>query len=575
MSVQHAVPGIKTEMSLGQLLGTVLLESGIGDLFCIPGDFTMQLSRELAGTPSLTLRTMSHEYGATLSAFAYAIGKARTPGAVCFTYGVGVLNASNAIAQAYVERVPLVVISGAPGKREREADIFLHHTIADNDSQYRIMRELTCAQVRIQNLDEALAQFRGAVQMAREQSRPVYIEIPRDLYTAKVTYLPQPKAAGGSVRGFYSQAWEAAQAVGALLCQAQRPVAVPGLEVRRHGLADSAQRIIERLCLPWVASPMSRNVLAVDHPNYRGVFAGPASPDRETRRLVETCDLLMLLGEPNSDVNMGVAGKVSGERLIQAHDGVVQVGGQHFKASTADFVLALEEACGSWPARPALAPHPSSARAIVAQTPDDEPLSPFGVIEALNEVFARSPDTVLVADCGDAFFMSLGMHARDVLASSVYMSMGVGVPGAIGYQVGSGSRPIALVGDGAFQMTGMELMHAGRFGVSPIVVVLNNQKWISLSSDKRDAALTDLAPLDFTKMADFVGVPAHRATTAGEFRRCLADAMSKDEPVLIDAVVSGRPRSYLCEQFFDGIKSQYHLAPPAWSSPALATPLVS
>ena len=160
------------EVSLGDLVGRVLVESGIVDLFCIPGDFTMQLSRELLTTPGLALRTMSHEYGTTLAALGYAVGKG-VPGAVCFTYGVGVLNATNAIAQAYVERVPLLVLSGSPGARERQAPIFLHHTILDHQTQYRIMKEITVHQVCVTDPHQALEQIREAVTLAIAQSRPV------------------------------------------------------------------------------------------------------------------------------------------------------------------------------------------------------------------------------------------------------------------------------------------------------------------------------------------------------------------------------------------------------------------
>jgi indolepyruvate decarboxylase len=155
--------------------------------------------------------------------------------------------------------------------------------------------------------------------------------------------------------------------------------------------------------------------------------------------------------------------------------------------------------------------------------------------------------------------MSLGMFPHDVITSCLYMSMGIAVPGAMGYQVATGKRPVVLVGDGAFHMTGMELMHARRFGVSPIVIVLNNRKWTSLSVEEADEPLTRQRALEFARMAHFFDIKAFTATTAGELRHGLAEAYAVDETVVIDAQVAPDQRSYLCERFFDAIKAQHHL----------------
>lgn len=550
------------ELSLGQMVGHALMEHGISDLFCIPGDFTMQLSRELLEVDGLTLRTMSHEYGTTLAALGYAVGKS-VPGAVCFTYGVGALNATNAIAQAYVERIPLVVLSGAPGKREREAPVFLHHTVVDGDTQMRIMGEITAHQVRIGDPHSALAQLRTALATAVAQSRPVYIEIPRDLYTVPITYVPPRAIEPNSCGAYQGEALDAAHAALELIHCSRQPVLVPGLEVKRFGLAEWTVKIIDALGLPWVATPMSREAVSRRHPAYRGIYADSASPLQATRDLIADCDLLLLLGEPNADVNMGIATAIPDGRLIHCYDGHVRVGRRDFAVSTAGFVQALAETAQPRDGLPLdlrregkpllFTGHQSSHGGREAE------LTPDAMIEELNRHFAAHPDTMLVVDCGDAFFMSLGMSPRDVLTSSLYMSMGIAVPGGIGYQLGSGRRPLVLVGDGAFHMTGQELMHAQKFGASPIVIVLNNQCWASLSSDASDVLLTRQLPLRFEVLAQAYGIRATTAKTTAQLREQLTDALSVDEPVLIDAQVAPLQRSYLCERFFDAIKRQRHL----------------
>lgn len=553
------------EMTLGQLVGHVLVESQIHDLFCIPGDFTMQLSREMLGTPGLTLRTMSHEYSTTLTALGYALG-GQAPGAVCFTYGVGALNAINGIAQAYVERLPLVVISGSPGHKERQGSMFAHHTIVDHGTQLRLMQEITVHQACIDDPHQAQDQLREAIAIALHESRPVYVEIPRDLFLHKVRHTPRRTPLERQPALFDQHALSAAEQALKLLDQAQQPVLVPGLDVKRGHLGVEALALSEALGLPWVETPMSRGGLPTAHANYRGIYAGPASPSRLTQTLVDGCDVLMLLGEPNSDVNMGIASQIASGRLIHANDGVVMVGRQRYELSTEAFLRALLGLAAS--ARrhgKALAPLEAEQTAFIRPAApeqlfaSDSPLTPYEIIDELNRVFSALPDLDLIVDCGDAFFMSLGMFPRDVLASSLYMSMGLAVPGAIGYQLASGKRPLVLVGDGAFHMTGNELMHAARFGTSPIVVILNNRRWTSLSGKPQDRPLTEQPDLEFIDMARFHKVQGFTAHTSEQLREQLAEALAMDRPVLIDARVAPDTRSYLCERFFDAVQKQQHL----------------
>src|SRR5690606_29751390 len=92
--------------------------------------------------------------------------------------------------------------------------------------------------------------------------------------------------------------------------------------------------------------------------------------------------------------------------------------------------------------------HPS-ADSLTASTKAisvDEELSPYGIIEGINAILSQHPETPLIVDCGDSFFMSLAMFPSDLVTSCLYMSMGIAVPGSIGYQIGSGKRPLVLVG---------------------------------------------------------------------------------------------------------------------------------
>jgi indolepyruvate decarboxylase len=99
------------------------------------------------------------------------------------------------------------------------------------------------------------------------------------------------------------------------------------------------------------------------------------------------------------------------------------------------------------------------------------------------------------------------------------------VPAALGLQAATGRRPVALVGDGAFQMTGWELGHCRRYGWDPIVVVLNNGGWGMLSAFRPEARYTDLGDWNFARIADALGGRGTRVTTRGELKRALDAAM--------------------------------------------------
>lgn len=537
------------------LLGQLLLRHGINDLFCIPGDFTMPLIRELNRVQGLSLRMMSHENGTTLAAIGYALSK-HVPSAVCFTYGVGILNAVNAIAQAYVEHVPMIIFSGYPGTKERQADIFLHHTVVDDKSQYRIMREVTVHQVQITSTKNALEKIQNAIFIAKNKSRPVYVEIARDIYLDSKCSLPNFKPP--KLSSISNEAKQAAKLTLKLLNKSKNPVLVPGLEIKRFNYWPKINTIIKALNLIWVSSPISNEPALASCPKFRGVYAGPASPKRNTCQLVEQSDLIMLIGEPNSDVNMGIATHKAPEQLIRVYDGDIKIGNTQLFASTLDYIDALTELCDIENCESSKELAINSSQTFLAET-SDEKLSPYSLIQELQYHYKKYPDMPLIVDCGDSFFMSLDIAAKDILSSTLYMSMGIAVPGSIGYQLGNNVRPIVLVGDGAFQMTGMELIHARKFKVSPIIIVLNNKKWISLSVDEADDNITQQEDLDFSRFAHFLNIKAFTATTNREFRQQLIKALHINEPVLIDAQIESNKRSYLCERFFDAIKTQYHL----------------
>ena len=150
-----------------------------------------------------------------------------------------------------------------------------------------------------------------------------------------------------------------------------------------------------------------------------------------------------------------------------------------------------------------------------------------------------SEGLIVLADPGDALFAAIDLpvyEARDFLAPAFYASLGFAVPAAIGAQLAQpDERPLVLVGDGAFQMTGMELSTCVRYGLDPIVIVLNNGGYTT-ERLILDGAFNDIQRWDYSKLPEVIGAGrAHRVETVGDLDRALADARRRDgQFVLLD-----------------------------------------
>src|SRR5690554_5141003 len=167
-------------MQLGALITQALRRYGVQELFGIPGDFILPLLQQLQQqSDALPFHYLTHEPAVVYAADA-AARAANRPTAVALTYGAGALNGVNAVAQAYEEFVPLIILAGYPSSQEAASGLQIHHQAKTLDSQRAIYAEITCLQVRLDNPHTIAAKLYQALQTCREQSRPVLIEVPRD-----------------------------------------------------------------------------------------------------------------------------------------------------------------------------------------------------------------------------------------------------------------------------------------------------------------------------------------------------------------------------------------------------------
>src|SRR5436305_9767293 len=164
--------------SIGEYLIQRLYGHGVRHVFGIPGDYVLGFY-DLLSKSKLRVINTCDEQGAGFAADAYA--RVHGLGAVCVTYCVGGLKVANTTAEAFAEKSPVVVISGATGVSEREKNPLLHHKVREFDTQKKVFEQLTVASTVLSDPQTAFQEIDRVIHAALRYKRPVYIELPRDM----------------------------------------------------------------------------------------------------------------------------------------------------------------------------------------------------------------------------------------------------------------------------------------------------------------------------------------------------------------------------------------------------------
>ena len=535
------------ESTLSQRLLAALKAHGAREIFGIPGDFALPFFEAIEESRILPLHTLSHEPAVGFAADAAARWNC-APSVAAVTYGAGALNMVNAVAGAYAEKSPVVVVSGAPGRSEGSSGLLLHHQVKTLDSQMRIFSEITCDQVRLDDAGRAPAAIARVLRSCVTHSQPVYVELPRDMAQAPCMPVEAEPARSCDPDALAACADEILER----LAKGSSPVMMVGVEVRRFGLEGKVATLARRLGIPVVTSVLGRGLLANADIPLLGTYLGVAGT-REVTDLVEGSDALFLVGEIISDVSFGVsARRIDLRKTIQALDERVTLGYHTYPdiplGAIVDTLLQRD-----FPARRALPVAPQAyPRGLAA---DDAAITPDDIARGVNDLMASAGRLPIACDMGDCLFTAMDIDNTSLLAPAYYASMGFGVPAGLGLQVASGERPLILVGDGAFQMTGAELGNCARYGWDPIVVVFNNASWEMLRAFRPHARFNDLADWHYADIAASLGGVGARVRT----RRELADALrkaaaSRGRFQLIDAVMPRGVVSHTLKRFVEGIQ---------------------
>jgi TPP-dependent 2-oxoacid decarboxylase len=489
-------------MAVAKTIGDYLIQKlyahGVRHVFGVPGDYALSFFHELESSAIQVINTCD-EQGAGFAADAYA--RIKGLGAVCVTYCVGGLKITNTTAQAFAEKSPVVVISGAPGTNERIKSPLLHHKVRDFDTQLKVFEQITVTSTVLDNPQTACREIDRVIDAALTHKRPVYIELPRNMVsiTALPYYLPQEIPLPRDDNILNEALLEASKIINA----SAKPAIIAGIELHRYGLQNEFTQFIDKTHIPVASTPLSKSVISEHHPQYMGVYEGAIGRE-EVREYVESSDCLILMGTFMTDINLGMftAHLDQGQSIYATSEKVYIHYHSYEDVSLGDFLKGLLQ-ININKREHTDSPHPESLQPL--QPVAGNKITIKYLYQRLNSFIDRN--TVIIADTGDAMFAAMDMTIHKetkFLSPAYYASMGFAVPASLGAQLANPNlRPLVLVGDGAFQMTGMELSTAARYELSPIVIILNNSGY-GTERPMLDGCFNDVKSWEYSCLPDIL-----------------------------------------------------------------------
>jgi indolepyruvate decarboxylase len=500
--------------SIGDYLIHSLAGRGITHIFGVPGDYILNFYDRLTKSKISVVNTCD-EQGAGFAADVYA--RIRGLGVVCITYGVGALKVINTTAQAYAEKSPVVVISGAPGLKEQIKNPLLHHKVRDFDTQKKIFDQITVASTVLDDSQTAAYEINRVISAAMRFKRPIYIELPRDIVSTTIAgQYRHPLDVQEHRQSDPNALREAITEASNMINAATRPVIIAGEEIHRFELQENLLALIDKTQIPVAATILSKSVISELHPLFIGIYEGAVGQEK-ARQYVEFSDCLIILGATLSDITLGMfTAQIDQRRIIYVGAEKLSVMYHHYdNIEIQDFFDALIDAPLARKQKSILYSSYSLATpahkdlTITSSLPKCTPgkkITVKYVFEYLNSTL--TDDMIVLADVGDALFAGADLIIRGntrFLSPAYYASLGFAVSASIGAQLADQTlRPLVIVGDGAFQMTGMELSTALRYKLNPIVVVLNNGTYLT-EQLMLDGAFNDLQPWNYSSIPQVIG----------------------------------------------------------------------
>jgi TPP-dependent 2-oxoacid decarboxylase len=529
-------------------------QAGVGHVFGVPGDFCLPFFDAMV-TVGPEVVVTCNELNAGYAADGYA--RLNGIGALAVTWNVGGFSVLNAVAGAAAEGVPVVAVCGAAPLAKRRGGV-LHHSVGDRNAQAAAFRRVVPNSVRLHDPAQAPALIDRALETTLRERRPAFLELPLDVSRA-LCATPGALAPAAGPRSDAAALDAAVAHVAALLAAAgeavPRVAVLAGVEIARFGLAADVVGLAEHLGAPYVTTVHAKAVLPETHPLFAGVAIG-ALGEAGPRDTLEHAGVVLGLGSLLNDLDMGLDTlRLDRRRLVAAVGDTVRVGRRLYPdVALKDFVAGLRAAL---PRGAAGADAPAPGPAAPAPVRRGAPLTTRRFFElARGAVAAHS---VVLTDVGDAMLSVAGMPmppGATVLSQAFYASIGWCLPATVGASFAAPARrPLAFIGDGAFQMSGQEFSTLVRHRRSAAVFVLDNGGYL-MERCMHEGPFNDVQPWRYAELPRvFGGGDGLVVETEGQLEQALAHLRGHpDEPVLVQVRLGATDASDTLRRFGEVVR---------------------
>ncbi|WP_046007320.1 alpha-keto acid decarboxylase family protein [Pseudoalteromonas rubra] len=487
-----------------------LKEFGLDKVFQVPGDYVQEFMTTLDNFDGIDAVGDVTELGAGYAAEGYA--RYKGIGAVSVQYGVGTFSVLNAIAGAYVERNPVVVISASPSAENRvdieETGVLFHHSTGDYSADKKVFENVTVASEILADAQSAPAIIDNALQLAMSEKRPIYLEAWQNVWGAEC---PRPKGELVIPPLATNPAMMASllEQVISRLKAANNPVVLLGIELARLGLQEQVVTLLSKLNIPYTTTTLAKSVISETHnvskELFVGTYAGEASW-QDTFDFVSRCDCILALGAIFTDDYLTML-KTQGNDLVRVNMNAARVGEceQFNGINLAQFIDELNSYLESHPLQ-LNSQLPTIHNLYLTEGPDSNAKITYDNFFSVYQKQLQTCETVrdynLVLGESSSLYMAArltGLAENRFVSDAAWGSLGHETGCSLGTGLADDKRSVVVAGDGGFMMMCQSLSSISHYNLNTVVFVMNNQVYAIEQSFVDICAFTpaaDFAPFD-------------------------------------------------------------------------------
>ena len=553
-----------TPFTVADYLLTRLKQLNVTDVFQIPGDYVKHFTQALEHFDGINTVAGVNELDAAYAADAYA--RTRGLAAVSLQFGVSTFSALNAIAGAYVERSPVVVITATPGSDARQIGsmygVLYHHSTGDLNADQAVFEHVTVAAITLSTSAGAAEKIDDLLIAAITHKRPVYIACYKEVWGEPCE---QPSAKALQPRITHSEPLALTNAVEQAWSQitaAKNPLLFAGVELLRFGLADLLQQILDASGFLYTTTSLGKTVLDERGDQFIGTYSDAASIESVVKTVTESDCVLTLGTILTDDYLIFVESKFA--QMVLATADQIRAGYFIYEGVTMkDFMEALLQKFKSDPAYPLkkhappqpIYPEPWLSNSDPKFNADPTTLTYNRFFQHSmkflkdNDLFGKIVMTYGISSSLYVATNAYGLAQGSYIGSAAWQCIGFETGAASGAQLGSGKRAWTVAGDGGFMMVCQSLSTLARNKLNAVLFVMSNgvyaieQVYVDITSFEPGPQHTfdafDILPKwDYMALAKAYGAHGIRVTTVSELEAALVELNNiTDRPTLVEVVI--------------------------------------